>query len=149
MGIKLLFVLFLTFAFNGCVSKDISSIDIAKEHMIESENLRLLMRELDLVVYDRLKSELDRDNVRRRYAMNLADTIKELSQKIDKIVPEDISKSLTPEKAKIYHRYAQKLYLSGQEIYDVAENYELEKLTNKIDNMQSICISCHNQFRKE
>ena len=115
--------------------------------MIESEELRLLMRELNMVVYDRQKSELDRDDTRRRYALNLADVVKELAVKIEHIAPDEPGQELTAKDRELYTRYAQELYKNGEEIHKVAQKYEMEKLESSMTKMQQTCDRCHALLR--
>lgn len=144
---RVLFLTILLLIFNGCASNNVSAFDEAKEHMIESEKLRSLMLELDMVVYDRLKSELDKDNIRRRYAMRLADSVKDIAIKIENISPKDLWKKIDQDDVKLFKLFSKQLYSHGIEIDEVAKSYELEKLSNKLDNMQRTCNSCHSHFR--
>ncbi len=137
---------------SACVSKSVSSSNemaqtSKKEHKIESEELRVLMRELNMVVYDRQKSELDRDDLRRRYALNLADVVKELAYKVEHIPQNELGKELTDHDQAIYVRYAHELYLNGEEIDRVAQKYELEKLDGAIAKTQQTCDRCHALLR--
>ena len=143
--IKILFLSIL-FIFGGCVSKE-SSLSNYNKHMIESNELKGLMHELNMVVYDKFKSELERDNTRRRYALTLADTLKQLAIKIENIPCNKLN--MDEEDKQIYLKHARQLYIDSQEIYDVAQKYELEKLPLKLDNMEKNCKSCHTYFRKD
>lgn len=65
MIIKVLFINILFLLLSGCAIKQTELNEIEK-HTINSSELKVLMRELDMVVYDRYKSELERDDTRRR-----------------------------------------------------------------------------------
>lgn len=146
--IKRIFILtVLVLISNGCVSKNVAPFNEAKEHMIESKKLRSLMLELDMVVYDRLKSELDRDNIRRRYAMRLADVIIGLAHKIENISPKALGEDVADEELELFKKFSKQLYLHGKEIHEVAKLYELEKLSKKLNSMQATCNACHAHFR--
>lgn len=137
---------------SACVSKETvpsqSSEFVAnKEHKIESEELKILMRELNMVVYDRQKSELDRDDIRRRYALNLADVIKELAYKVENIPLNATEKVLDDQEKAVYTRYARELYMDGERIDIVAQKYELEKLDDAIAKTERTCERCHALFR--
>ena len=152
MILRALFLMLTLFVLSACVSKSSSSANMnslkaAKEHKIESEELRLLMRELNMVVYDRQKSELDRDDIRRRYALNLADVVKELAYKIEHIPQDGLGENLTQKDRELYVHYARELYENGEEINDVVQKYEMEKLENAIDNMKQTCNRCHTLLR--
>lgn len=152
MILRILFLMLALFVLSACVSKSSSSANMnslkaAKEHKIESEELRLLMLELNMVVYDRQKSELDRDDIRRRYALNLADVVKELAYKIEHIPQDGLGENFTQKDRNIYMNYARELYKNGEEINDVAQKYEMEKLESAIAKMQQTCNRCHAVLR--
>ena len=139
-------LLSLLFLLGGCVSKE-SSLTSAKEHMIESDKLKELMREMDMVVYDRLKSELQRDNIRRRYALTLVDEIKKLAFHVEEVDHYELSIDTANGDMKLFKSYAKELYKNAQEIRDIAQNYELEKLPTSLKNIEKTCNSCHIHFR--
>ncbi|MDA3947407.1 MAG: hypothetical protein PF439_12080 [Helicobacteraceae bacterium] len=152
MLLRVGFLLLSMLVLSACVSKSVSSSNETeqlskKEHKIESEELRILMRELSMVVYDRQKSELDRDDLRRRYALNLADVVKELAYKVEHIPQNELGKALTDQDKAIYERYAHELYLNGEEIGRVAQKYEMEKLDGAIAKTQQSCDRCHALLR--
>ena len=147
MVLRVLLLMLSLFVFSACVSKSSSSTENEKKHKIESEELRLLMRELNMVVYDRQKSELERDDIRRRYALNLADVVKELVAKIEHIAPDELGQELTAKDRELYTRYAQDLYKNGEEIHEVAQKYEMEKLESSMTKMQQTCDRCHTLLR--
>ncbi len=120
----------------------------SREHSVESEELKILMRELNLVIYDRQKSELERDDIRRRYALNLADTIKELAYKVEHIPSDVLKKRLNDAEVAVYTGYARELYRDGEQIHTVAERYELEKLDETIAKTERTCDRCHALFRE-
>ncbi len=152
MFIRVLFLIISLLLMSACVSKNTASSNLTalereKEHKIESEELRLLMQELDMVVYDRQKSELDRDEIRRRYALNLADAIKRLALKIEDVPQDGLGENLTSEDRKMYIVYAQELYKNGETIDAVAQKYEIEKLESTVAQMQQTCNRCHSLLR--
>ncbi|WP_295084946.1 hypothetical protein [Sulfurimonas sp.] len=143
-----LMLIILIFVSSGCVSKEHDNKKALK-HMIQSEKLRLLMRELDMVVYERQKSELDRDKMRKRYMLSLGDTLKHLSAEIENMSESDLGLKLTQEDIQEYKRYAKNLSLDADEIYDLAHKYEFELLNKKLEDVKVSCNACHKQFRKE
>lgn len=135
------------FIFSGCSLKEQSDKPAVK-HMIQSEKLRILMRELDLVVYERQKSELERDKMRKRYVFTLADTLKKLSAEIENMPKGDLGNDLTPSDFDEYKRYAKSLNQDANELSILAQNYEFELLSKKMEDIKISCNSCHKQFRK-
>ena len=152
MILRALFLMLALFVLSACVSKNLSSANMNslkadKEHKIESEELRLLMHELNMVVYDRQKSELDRDDIRRRYALNLADIVKDLAYKVEHIPQDGLGENLTQKDRELYIHYARDLYKNGEEINTIAQKYEMEQLERAIDSMQQTCNRCHALLR--
>ncbi|MEA2099902.1 MAG: hypothetical protein U9P72_07220 [Campylobacterota bacterium] len=131
---------------SGCSSK-IDSIDETLKHDKDTQELSSIMHELNLLVYDNVKSELELDNVRRRYALTLAQRIKELTTKAEGISVEKLGKKISQKNIKQFTQYMKELRKNGEEIYEIAQKYELEKLDNKIENLKQTCNSCHSQIR--
>ena len=134
-------VMVLFLVLGGCSVKETEQKKDSVRHMIKSEKLHLLMRELDMVVYERQKSELDRDRLRKRYVLNLAQTIKELSSELEKIKTQD--------DAEVYKKHAKLLEQSSNSLRLTAERYEFEMLDQNLQELKNICNSCHKHFRVE
>jgi len=138
----------LLFLLSGCVNKEHDN-SRAVEHMIQSQKLRLLMRELDMVVYERQKSELDRDKMRKRYMLSLGETLKKLSADVESMPESDLGLKLRQEDVLEYKKYAKRLTQKADEIYNLAQKYEFEELNQKLEDVKVSCNACHKQFRKE
>jgi cytochrome c556 len=138
----------VVFIFLGCAAKEQSNKPAVK-HMIQSEKLRILMRELDLVVYERQKSELERDKMRKRYVLTLADTLKKLSAEVENMPMGELGSGLTSDDFYEYKGYAKSLNQDANELYILAQNYEFELLSKKMEDIKVSCNSCHKQFRKD
>jgi hypothetical protein len=132
--------------YSGCVVKESPQCK-AKEHMIKSEDLQHLIHEIDMVVYDKYKSELQRDNKRQRYALNLAQTIKELAVDLEAVSPQELHVTQNAENIKIFKSFAEELSADAQQIQNIAQNYELENLPQYLDSIQNRCNACHATFR--
>ena len=141
----LLLTLFILL-FASCSFKH-DAFNDAKEHMMESEELRVLMHELDMVIYDRFKSELDRDNSRSRYASTLAQTLKNLAIKLENVEREEFAEKLKKNDSITYKRYVKELYQNSEEIQGIANSYEFERLQTSLDKVERTCNGCHQSFR--
>lgn len=119
------------------------------KHKVASGDLNSLRQEILMVSFDRIKSELERDDVRRRHALTLSQNLISLSEQM-KDIPKDKIKNLnTPQDKELYKKYSQQLKKSANDIYQVAQNYELEKLPNKLTQMKQVCKTCHKRFKAE
>ncbi|QSZ42712.1 hypothetical protein GJV85_11510 [Sulfurimonas aquatica] len=145
---KNIFLVLLILAFSACSLKQ-NSVNDTKKHMQESEKLSVLLHQLDMVVYEQLKSELDKDNKRRRYALTLADTLHKLVVKMKTSSQRKPYKDLDIDEKELYNKYINDLDENAKEIESLARKYELEKLENRLETMDSICNNCHVKFRKQ
>jgi soluble cytochrome b562 len=138
-------LLISTVIFLGCSTKEKSSdTNVVKEHMIDSHKLRLLMREMNLIVYDRDKSELQRDDDRVRYALKLSDKVKKISQNVILIDKSELHLNSVNDKK--FRHYAKELNISADQIEKIAKNYELEKLPSALKQLDNRCNACHTEF---
>lgn len=137
---KMFFAFFLLLGLFGCSSKDTAKSTPVR-HMIKSEKLHLLMRELDMVIYERQKSEIDRDAMRKRYLLTLADTLKNLSGELNKLVDEKSSKDQA-----VYQKHALLIEKNANDLEDLAQRYQFELLSQRLDEVKQSCNSCHQHF---
>ena len=137
---KVFLALFLLFGLFGCSSKD-GATGTPVRHMIKSEKLHILMRELDMVIYERQKSEIDRDAMRKRYLLTLADTLKNLSGELNKLVDEKSSKDQA-----VYQKHALLIEKNANDLEDLAQRYQFELLSQRLDEVKHSCNSCHQHF---
>lgn len=137
---KMFFAFFLLFGLFGCSSKDTTKSTPVR-HMIKSEKLHLLMRELDMVIYERQKSEIDRDAMRKRYLLTLADTLKNLSGELNKLVEEKSAKDQAA-----YKKHALLLEKNANDLEDLAQRYQFELLSQRLEEVKKSCSSCHQHF---
>lgn len=137
---RVFLALFLLFGLFGCSFKDTSKSTPVR-HMIKSEKLHILMRELDMVIYERQKSEIDRDAMRKRYLLTLSETLKNLSGELDKLVDEK-----SQEDQAVYKKHALLLKANANDLEDLAKKYQFELLTQRLEEVKQSCNSCHQHF---
>ena len=137
---RMFLALFTLLALFGCSSKEVHESTPVR-HMIKSEKLHILMRELDMVIYERQKSEIDRDAMRKRYLLTLADTLKNLSGELDKLVDEK-----SKEDQKVYKKHAFLLKTNANDLEELAQKYQFELLAQRLEEVKHSCNSCHVHF---
>lgn len=147
MVIKFLVSGFLLLLMSACVTKKSQIGIVEKNHSVFSDEFRILMREVNSSLDDRHESELERDSIRRRYALKLSSNIKNLSKKIQEIPREELSKDISDKDMEFFQIYIKRLNKNAQTLEDVANNYELEKLEPTINNMKRTCKACHTRLR--
>ncbi|MEA1916640.1 MAG: hypothetical protein U9N42_03815, partial [Campylobacterota bacterium] len=111
LKISLLHVVVLLFV--GCTLKEHSNLE---KHIVKSHKLSTVMRSLDLVVYAKEKSELEKDDLKKRYALTLAAAIKKLSLEANSLIPTNSDK-------KLFKSYNAELYKKAQNIENIANSY--------------------------
>ncbi len=130
----------------GCASKfDVNDKTI--KHAEKSVELSVIMHELDQLVFDNAKSELELDNIRRRYALTLSDTIKEQTYKIESMPTDKLSQKVSKDNMESFKKYIIQLRRDAQDINEIAQRYELEKLDDKLQDLKRTCDSCHSVCR--
>ncbi len=134
---KILPIFFLALLFNACSLKDYS-INNDTKHTMRSDKLKVLMHNMDMIIYDNGKSELDRDNERRRNALKIGNRIQDISSQI---------KNLDSKDEKLFTFYIKELHRKGKELSKLANNYEIEKLEIKIQDIKLTCNACHQESR--
>ncbi len=142
MVYKIIFFNILIMFLSGCISKD-KHLTNADAHSQKSSELSYLMRELYSVIDDEHKSELERDDVRRRYALRLSDKIKEFSYQARLLSEEKLGKHVNENNLDAFGKNIQALQDKGKEIADISNSYELERLDAKLVELKNICNSCH------
>ena len=142
-------LLTLLLSLTACVSKPQPTFSTIKQHMIESDKLNVLIHELNTVVYNRAKSELEKDELRRRYALKYAKTIKQIAQNIQNLGYNQKGQKISEDEKKSYASFAKRLYKNGEDIQKVASEYKLEKLTTELIKAERTCNACHSKFRNQ
>lgn len=95
----------LVLLLTSCSTKEISQQEQIK-HKVASGDLSSLRQEILMVSYDRIKSELERDDVCRHHALTLSHNLISLSEQI-KDIPKDKIKNLnTPQEKELYDKYS-------------------------------------------
>ena len=144
--IRLLFMSVLILFLNSCSLKQVS-LNETQKHTVKSGELKLLMHDMNMVIYDKGKSVLEQDNTRRRYALTLANNIKKISSQIKELPIEKFTQNIDKKERILFTKYIKELHQKGEDIYQLAQNYELEKLDNELQDLQGICKGCHSKFR--
>ena len=141
----LLFSILLSFA--ACVPKVNPSFSATKQHMLESKKLHVLIHEMNTVVYNRVKSELEKDELKRRYALQYAGTIKKVAVNLENLTYNQKGEKISEDDKKLYGSFAKRLYKNGEDIQKVASKYRLEELNAQLIKAQMTCNACHSKFR--
>lgn len=138
---KIVVAALLLLGLSGCSMHQQKEKSSSVRHMIKSEKLREMMRELDMVVYERQKSEIDRDSLRQRYVLSLAQTLRNLSEELGKL-----KEHKEPSDLDVYKKHAALLQENAQQLDSVAHSYKFELLPQALQEVRNTCGSCHQHF---
>ena len=117
------------------------------EGEIHGTRLQEVMCTLRRAVYeDEHRSELERDDLRRRYALNLAETVATLTEELEDADAMMPGFRFAPDDAAVYAVYVRALKRGGENIRTIAQKYETEKLDPAVARMIRICNRCHARF---
>jgi len=130
---------------SGCASK--SNLNKTTLKHTKSMELSVIMHEFDQLIFDNAKSELELDNIRRRYALTLSETIKDLTYKMESLSADQLDKKVSKDNMSSFKKYINQLRGDAQDIHDIAQRYELEKLDVKLRDLKRTCNSCHSVCR--
>ncbi|QOP41109.1 hypothetical protein [Sulfurimonas marina] len=134
---KVLFVSAVLLGWSGC------SMTETQTHKEQGPQLQFIMRDLNTIVGNNQKSELEREDERRRYALSLVDAINKFSAKAHDKTAKLQTKYINENNIVAFNKHLDALEKKSQEIEKIAKNYELEQLDQEIVELETICTSCH------
>jgi len=141
--LKVLMALIGLYLFNGC--SQLATNKTMNKHVDESKELQHLMHSLNMSVYEKNRTELELDDIKRRYATNIVANI----EKVTVVLERSGKKSFEGDSLKKFLSLSDKLGSHAKKIQLLADNYEMQELDIEIEKMKLTCKSCHKQFRSK
>ncbi|MDQ7041930.1 MAG: hypothetical protein Q9M34_00210 [Sulfurimonas sp.] len=105
------------------------------------------MSKLEFVTDNDIRTQLDYDDARRRYALHISDTLLDIVSRIQNIPEDELAKSIDKSKKKLFYKYLEQLQTDAKDIEQLAQKYELEKLPSKLEDVHMTCNNCHSHLR--
>jgi len=145
-------ICFCIFILSGCVSTQTnnslqSNTDKTALHSIQSKQLRVLMRELNDLMFERMLNEIQIDRQRRYRTKEIVDVADNLLHTI-KYIPNALPElSLNKEDQKIFLSLSKKLKLQVLLLKQEAENNYVNAIPKTADQIIETCNACHLIFR--
>jgi hypothetical protein len=139
---KYFFILLTLILFSSCSRVEVQKNSI-EQHIDESDELYMMMHNLNSSIYEKNKSELEVDDAKKRYALNIASNITQATVALNRYG----HKNLQNENLKNFLSLSDQLKSHALKIESIANSYELEKLDDELEDMQRTCTSCHLKFR--
>lgn len=145
MRLKSYFLMLIALVFlSACSSPEVEECNPCVNH---KENrlvyMKRMLGDLNNVIYSRHKSEIERDDDRRRYANNFAETLKTMSSRIIEFPKNDATFKIKESDIEYYEELSKKLYTQGVVIQKIADAYEFKALNLAIEDVKMTCTQCH------
>lgn len=116
-------------------------------HAVESRQLRKVMDELRVTVFEQFPTELDLDRSRAARAAELARAAHELSGAAAKLVETAPSLDLGDAERRVFTDLATKLGHQAGEVEELARTGRITEISPALDRMVATCNACHTSFR--
>jgi len=145
-------ICFCIFILSGCVSTQTnnslqSNTDQTALHSIQSKQLRVLMRELNDLMFERMLNEIQIDRQRRYHTKEIVDVADNLLHTI-KYIPNALADlSLEKEEQKVFLGLNEKLKHQVLLLKQEAENNHVDAIPDRADQIIETCNACHHVFR--
>lgn len=117
-------------------------------HAVHDQDVRELMDRVNGVMMERFMSEHEMDIERRKYANQIIEAAKNLSETSKTLVYKIPHLDLNPEEQTAFHSLADKLDLSAHTLQKQAEEHSFSAMSGTLHEVSSICMACHALFRK-
>ena len=149
MGIMLC----LHFFNNSAIAEDIPTQLLQEKsksvlNAIHSNDVRIIMRRLNVLAYEREFTELELEKLRARQIKLLAQTAGELAQTAEQL-PEDVQKDLNREDQTTFRAMANQLYSESLRLEKEAEANNYRALNEGYQRLRETCNACHRLFREK
>jgi hypothetical protein len=125
----------------GCSNNKINNKETSV-HSAKSTELKTLMHKFDNVIYQHYESELDRDHKRIDYTKDMIGVVDALvadSKRLKKLQPQNLSEKQLQE----FGIFAKRLEEKSEELKELVDTYQTEKIAPVITEINNICIDCH------
>jgi hypothetical protein len=127
----------------GCVSSP-----LPKKHSRQSDEIKTLMRQLNTDMQDNYNSELQKDDMRVRYAHRLFGNLIGVAGELDQKFEEELyNGKITLRQKEIYLLYVGELRQHARMFEQIGSGYETEKMGEALRNLDKTCTSCHAELK--
>jgi cytochrome c556 len=115
---------------------------------IHNDPLQQLMIQMNALVYEQMRDELDAAQEKRQRIEALAATAGQLSGTVKAIIATLPSLKLSPEEQASFLALANNLHASAQQMETQARTNQIQAIPATLDQLTVTCGACHNLFRK-
>ncbi len=138
MRFILIIVLFL-----GCAHPQNGEHENLKSlHKLRTAKIKRLIHEINEVMYRQNRSEIERDDEKRRYMLRLADQFKHMSSRMLDILNEDAVSSCLNDR-QTFKQYAWQLRKYATSLHVNADGYRFDAAQKALNQSLNLCAQCH------
>ena len=116
-------------------------------HAVQDARLRTLMQQMNNLMFDNLRTELDIDRDRSRHARQIGESAAAMAKTVDDILANRTKLNLRPGEDEAFVALAIKLRKLAQKLQQEALNNQVDTLPKTLDQISLTCSSCHQLFR--
>jgi len=121
----------------------------AQLHALMSDQINVLVRQIDVLILDQHRTPVELDQERRRKAVQVANAASGLQRSADLIIAMQPQLSLTPESAAVFAQLARQFREQGVYMEDLARQNRFDVLQSEIETARATCQACHSLYRDD
>ena len=125
----------------------LANMGIADVHRIKSNKLRMIMRTMNMTIYEREATPLDIDADRLRRAKMIAVLLDMISDELVGFVEEESELKLTSEEQDLFIKYSNEVGGHGRTFEEIATTERSEAFMPAMRQTVQTCNACHDRFR--
>lgn len=116
-------------------------------HAVQNERLHDLMDEINSLMFERMRTQLDIDRERRRRAGEIAEVARAMSERAGEMLSTLPELKLSPEEQTTFAALAKKLRAQSMQLEEEASSNYIDAIPQSIERMSLTCTACHELFR--
>ncbi|WP_045224170.1 cytochrome c [Methyloterricola oryzae] len=117
-------------------------------HAVHEQELRAVMAQMNSLMFDTLRTELEIDKERRQRARQIADAARELSKAVDGIPATLPRLGLSEAEQVSFRALAHRLDDQAQGLEQLSRSNQIDSIEPALQQMTLTCNACHQLFRK-
>lgn len=146
MGKHFIIILIVSLYFAGC--SNYSEVQ-PSTHIIMSKNLQTLMAQMNTLLFDQIRTDVELDKDRYRNAKKVAEAAGELQKTIKLILEVQPSLKLGAKDDITFSTLADILRTQSGQLETLARQNKFNELPQAFSAVKNSCTSCHSLFRKK
>lgn len=117
-------------------------------HAIQDARLRALMREMNSLMFERMRTELEIDRERRQKAAQIGRVADEMARTVVDIIDSLPRLSLEEDEKIMFLILAEKLRSQVKMLKQQADHNYIDAIPGTLERITTTCAACHQLFRK-